>query len=53
MKIYEAWEELKTELEKFIDTGDGYLIGGDDSHEDDNMIREVLSLIEYLEMKHE
>jgi hypothetical protein len=53
VKIYEAWDELKNELIKFLVSGDGEIKGGDDVDSDDAIVTEVLYLIDYLEMKHE
>lgn len=58
MKIYEAWDELKEELEIFIIKGNGELQPGTDSDSStsaahDDMAAEVLAFMEELELKHE
>lgn len=58
MKIYEAWAELKKELEIFIIRGNGELqpYTDDDmsvSAAHDDMAAEVLAFMEELELKHE
>lgn len=58
MKIYEAWDELKAELEIFMEYGNGQLQPDTDyeataSTAHDDMAAEVLKLIDKLEMKYE